>query len=50
MTALVAAGADGMFTNVPDVLDAVLGEKRARRKRAARRAARARAVCMKARR
>jgi len=50
MTDLVAAGADGMFTNVPDVLDGVLGAKRARPKRAARRAARAHAVCVKARR
>lgn len=45
MTALVAAGVNGMFTNVPDQLDLVLGPLAYRPKRAARRAARARAAC-----
>jgi glycerophosphoryl diester phosphodiesterase len=50
MAALVAMGVDGMFTNAPDALDAVLGKAAARPKRAARRAARAHRRCVAARR
>lgn len=38
MASLIAAGVDGMFTNVPDQLDVVLGKDASRAKRAARRA------------
>lgn len=48
MAALIATGVDGMFTNVPDQLDLVLGENALRAKRAARRAKRAHAACVKA--
>jgi glycerophosphoryl diester phosphodiesterase len=40
MASLVALGVDGMFTNVPDALDAVLGPGALPSKRAARRATR----------
>jgi glycerophosphoryl diester phosphodiesterase len=46
MTALVAAGVNGMFTNVPDQLDVVLGPLAYRSKRAAKRAAKAHVVCV----
>ena len=48
MATLLAAGVDGMFTNFPDRLDAVLGSNALRPKKAARRAARARAACLRA--
>jgi glycerophosphoryl diester phosphodiesterase len=48
MTALVAAGVDGMFTNFPDTLDGVLGPIALRAKKAARRAAKNHAACMPA--
>jgi hypothetical protein len=47
MTTLVAAGVDGMFTNVPDELDAVLGPAALRAKKAARRAAKNRTTCLR---
>ena len=46
MATLVAMGVSGMFTNVPDRLDQVLGDQAYRPKRAARRAAKARRVCV----
>lgn len=46
MATLVATGVSGMFTNVPDRLDQVLGDQAYRPKRAARRAAKARRVCV----
>ncbi len=45
MTALIAAGANGMFTNVPDTLDGVLGAQAYRAPRAVRRARKAHAKC-----
>lgn len=48
MAALVAAGVNGMFTNVPDQLDVVLGSQAYRSKRAAKRAAKAHLVCSRA--
>jgi glycerophosphoryl diester phosphodiesterase len=48
MASLIAAGVDGMFTNVPDQLDANLGDDAQHRLRAALRAARARAACLRA--
>jgi glycerophosphoryl diester phosphodiesterase len=48
MATLVAAGVDGMFTNVPDELDLVLGPTALRAKRAARLAARGRKRCIRA--
>jgi glycerophosphoryl diester phosphodiesterase len=47
MTALVAAGVDGMFTNVPDELDQVLGPNALRAKKAARRAAKNQRTCLR---
>ena len=47
MATLVAAGVTGMFTNVPDVLDGVLGNQAYKPKRAARRAAKARRTCVR---
>jgi glycerophosphoryl diester phosphodiesterase len=48
MSTLVALGVDGMFTNVPDELDAVLGPAALRAKTAARRAAKNRTACLRA--
>ena len=45
MQSLISMGVNGMFTNVPDQLDLVLGTIAYRGKRAARRAARAHAAC-----
>lgn len=45
MASLVAAGATGMFTNVPDQLDGVLGIGAYRAKKAVRRARKAHAKC-----
>jgi glycerophosphoryl diester phosphodiesterase len=45
MATLVDMGVSGMFTNVPDQLDQVLGDRAYRPKRAARRAAKARRAC-----
>lgn len=45
MATLIAAGVNGMFTNVPDELDLVLGRDAYRRKRAARRARKVHARC-----
>jgi glycerophosphoryl diester phosphodiesterase len=45
MEALVGLGVDGMFTNVPDRLDEILGSAALRPKRAARRAAGAYKAC-----
>jgi len=47
MATLVATGVSGMFTNVPDQLDQVLGDRAQRPKRAAQRAAKARRRCIK---
>jgi glycerophosphoryl diester phosphodiesterase len=47
MATQVAAGVDGMFTNVPDVFDAVLGPIALGPKRAARLAARAHRRCVR---
>jgi glycerophosphoryl diester phosphodiesterase len=46
MATLVDTGVSGMFTNVPDLLDQVLGDRAQRPKRAARRAAKARRRCV----
>jgi glycerophosphoryl diester phosphodiesterase len=46
MTTLIAAGATGVFTNVPDQLDRVLGDGAARAKRAVRRARKGHARCV----
>jgi glycerophosphoryl diester phosphodiesterase len=46
MAMLVEAGVSGMFTNVPDLLDQVLGDRAQRPKRAARRAAKAHRTCI----
>jgi len=46
MATLVDLGVSGMFTNVPDRLDEVLGDRAVRAKRAARRAAKARRTCV----
>lgn len=46
MASLVALDVDGMFTNYPDLLDAVLGSDARRAKRAARRAARMHRRCL----
>ena len=48
MATLLAAGVDGMFTNFPDRLDAVLGSNALRPKKAVRRAVKARAACLRA--
>jgi hypothetical protein len=48
MSALVAAGVDGMFTNFPDEVDQVLGPNALRAKKAARRAAKNRTKCLRA--
>jgi glycerophosphoryl diester phosphodiesterase len=45
MQTLIGMGVNGMFTNVPDQLDVVLGAYAYRGKRAGRRAARAHAAC-----
>ena len=45
MATLVAAGVTGMFTNVPDQLDDVLGARAYRAKKAIRRARKAHAQC-----
>ena len=47
MTTLVGLGVDGMFTNLPDVLDAVLGKAAGRSRQVARRAARLHRVCLR---
>jgi glycerophosphoryl diester phosphodiesterase len=49
MTTLVGLGVSGMFTNVPDVLDEVLGDRTNRPKRAARRAAKLHRTCLPSR-
>jgi glycerophosphoryl diester phosphodiesterase len=46
MSAMIAAGANGMFTNFPDQLDQVLGPDASRAKRAVRRARKAHARCV----
>jgi glycerophosphoryl diester phosphodiesterase len=46
MQSLVDLGVDGMFTNVPDQLDAVLGDGALRGARVAREAARAHRLCV----
>ncbi len=46
MSAMIAAGANGMFTNFPDQLDQVLGRDASRAKRAVRRARKAHARCV----
>ena len=46
MSAMIAAGANGMFTNFPDQLDQVLGPDASRAKRAVRRARKANARCV----
>jgi glycerophosphoryl diester phosphodiesterase len=46
MATLVDMGVSGMFTNVPDQLDRVLGDRAQRSKRATRRAAKARRRCV----
>lgn len=48
MASLLASDVDGVFTNLPDVMDAVLGDGALRAKRAARLAARGRARCLAA--
>jgi glycerophosphoryl diester phosphodiesterase len=45
MAALIAAGVDGMFTNFPDRLTALLGRDQARGKQGARQVAEANAAC-----
>jgi glycerophosphoryl diester phosphodiesterase len=45
MSTLIAAGVHGMFTNVPDVLDQVLGAGAFKAKKAVRRARKAHAKC-----
>ena len=45
MAALVSLGVDGMFTNFPDRLTAVLGDEQARGKQGAREAADATESC-----
>jgi glycerophosphoryl diester phosphodiesterase len=47
MTTLIAQGVDGMFTNVPDKLDAVLGKAAGRGRQVARRAAALHRACVK---
>ena len=47
MESLIAAGVNGMFTNVPDELDLILGPNAYRSKKAGRRAARAHANCLR---
>jgi glycerophosphoryl diester phosphodiesterase len=46
MATLVATGVSGMFTNVPDLLDDVLGGRASKPKRAARRAAKQHRTCV----
>jgi glycerophosphoryl diester phosphodiesterase len=46
MSSLLALGVDGLFTNVPDLFDGVLGADALRAKQAARRANRARRRCL----
>lgn len=48
MATLVGQGVDGMFTNVPDKLDAVLGKRAGRGRQVARRAAALHRACIKA--
>ncbi|MBY0277501.1 glycerophosphodiester phosphodiesterase [Candidatus Binatia bacterium] len=48
MVSLIDAGADGMFTDVPDKLDAVLGKRAGRGRQVARRAALLHRQCLKA--
>ena len=48
MTSLITAGVDGMFTNFPDRLNAVLGSKAVPGKLAGKRAAQARRACLRA--
>ena len=48
MTTLIAQGVDGMFTNVPDKLDGVLGKAAGRGRQVARRAAALHRKCVKA--
>jgi glycerophosphoryl diester phosphodiesterase len=48
MAALIAAGVNGMFTNVPDVLDDVLGDGAYKAKKAVRRARKANVKCRRA--
>ena len=47
MSALTALGVDGMFTNAPDALDAVLGRRALPGGKAARRAAKRHAKCLR---
>jgi glycerophosphoryl diester phosphodiesterase len=49
LASLVAAGVDGVFTNMPDALDGALGRAALSPRRAARRAARRHARCLNAR-
>lgn len=48
MTTLISQGVDGMFTNVADKLDAVLGKRAGRGRQVARRAAALHRACVKA--
>ena len=48
MTTLIGQGVDGMFTNVADQLDAVLGKRAGRGRQVARRAAALHRACVKA--
>lgn len=48
MTTLISQGVDGMFTNVADKLDAVLGKRAGRGRQVARRAASLHRACVKA--
>jgi len=48
MSSLVDLGVDGMFTNAPDALDEVLGRRALRAGKAARRAAKRHATCLRA--
>jgi hypothetical protein len=44
---LVALGVDGMFTDVPDELDGILGRRALRARKAARRASKGHAKCLR---
>jgi glycerophosphoryl diester phosphodiesterase len=48
MATLIASGVDGMFTNLPDLLDQVLDPNVYRPKRAARRSSKAHVACVRA--
>lgn len=48
LSSVIAAGADGVFTNMPDKLDAVLGKRAGRGRQVARRAALLHRKCLKA--